>query len=77
MSALTTSSLHSEVGNRLLDASGLPRRPEEMLTRLEDSGFSSGPLAPARGIVVAGIVGTLLWIALISVGYFLAVGAGF
>jgi hypothetical protein len=74
-SALTSPSVHSEVDTRVLDARRLSRRAEGTLSR-QDSPLPLDRLAPARGILLAGITGLLLWITLIVVGYFLVKAVG-
>ena len=76
MSALASSSVHSEVDRRVLDPRRLSQRAEETLSRQEFP-LSLNRLAPARGILLAGITGVFLWITLIVVGYFLVKAAGF
>ena len=72
---MTSPSVHSEVDTRVLDTRGLSRRAKEALSRRGDSEFPSDPLGPARGIVLSGIAGLLLWITLTVVGYLLVEGA--
>jgi len=75
MSALASLSVHSEVDSRVLDPRRLSRRAEETLSRQEFP-LPLDRLAPARGILLAGITGLFLWITLIVVGYFLVKAAG-
>jgi hypothetical protein len=75
VSTLTSPSVHSEVDTRVLGARRLSRRAEETLSR-QESPLSLDRLAPAKGILFAGITGLLMWITLIGVGYFLIEAAG-
>jgi len=74
--ALTSSSVHSEIDSWVLAASRRALGAKEADLRFEDVACTSNRLAPARGIVLAGFVGALLWITLIAGAYFLVEGFG-
>jgi hypothetical protein len=70
--ALTSSSIHTDVNPSLLGTRGRVRGKE---VHLEDAEVTSDPLAPARGVLLTAIAGTLVWITLIAIGYFLVEAA--
>jgi len=74
--ALTSSSVHSEIDSWVLAASSRALGAKKAGLRLEDVACTSNRLAPARGIVLAGFAGALLWITLIAGAYFLVEGLG-
>jgi hypothetical protein len=69
MRVLTSSSVHTDVNPSVLGTRGRVLRAKEV--HLEDVEVTSDPLAPARGVLLTAIAGTLVWITLITIGYFL------
>ena len=72
--ALTSSSVDSEIDSWVFAASRRALGAKEADLRFKDVACTSNRLAPARGIVLAGFVGVLLWITLIAGAYFLVEG---